>query len=502
MAKSFTYNTIFMSGANIITRLIGFAYRIFLSRFIGAGGLGLFALISPVYSVCCAIVASGLPVASMKNVSESIAKNDKRAAKTATLASLTLVLIISLLIFLILIFSAPLLSILLGDKRALPSLYILCPAILITGFENIYKSSFYADRLVKIPAITEIAEQLFRIITVVSLIVFYAKDNITLSSAVLTFGIFAGEALSLIILIISYNKSTKGIKPFSIRKEFSPLLNTALPVTLSKTAETLLASVSNILIPAMLVMYGFSRNEATEILGVISGMVMPLLFLPSVFTNALSVNLVPFVSASLAKGNKNAVRRKLEKVLTVTAFFTFPAFFCLAAFAKPISESLFSDSRVALFLPYMSIGAILATFRHIFTSVLNAASMAKKASFYSFSGNALQLLLTIILIPFLGTMGYILSYIVSNILLFIPTAASVFSVVSSERGLIKKLFPSFLYSLLSFSLAFMLYNTSEKIFSPLISMIISAITGGFVYFLMYFFTFKNKKIIFFSKKLD
>ena len=210
MAKSFTYNTIFMSGANIITRLIGFAYRIFLSRFIGAGGLGLFALISPVYSVCCAIVASGLPVASMKNVSESIAKNDKRAAKTATLASLTLVLIISLLIFLILIFSAPLLSILLGDKRTLPSLYILCPAILITGFENIYKSSFYADRLVKIPAVTEIAEQLFRILTVVFLIVFYAKDNITLSSAVLTFGIFAGEALSLIILIISYNKSTKG----------------------------------------------------------------------------------------------------------------------------------------------------------------------------------------------------------------------------------------------------------------------------------------------------
>ncbi len=500
--KSFTYNTVFMSGANIITRLIGFAYRIFLSRFIGAAGLGLFALISPVYAVCCSLVASGLPVASMKDVSECVAKGDKKGAKTATLASLFLVFLISVLLCFLLILLAPYLSLVLGDARTLPSIYILAFAVLITGFENIYKSSFYADGLVKIPAITEIAEQVFRIITVILLILFYAKDDITLSSAVLTFGIFAGEALSLAILFISYKRTVKGIPCLSIRKNFSSLLNTAVPVTASKTAETLLGSASNILIPAMLVMYGFSRSEATEVLGVISGMVMPLLFLPSVFTNALSVNLVPFISANLAKGNKAAVKRKLEKVLTVTAFFTFPAFFCLAAFSKPISECLFSDSRVALFLPLMSLGAIFATFRHIFTSVLNAASMAKKASFYSFAGNALQLLLTIILIPFLGITGYIASYIISNILLFIPTAVSVFSVIPPERGLPKKLLPSLSFALLSFGAAISLYNAAEKSLPPLLSMIISASAGSFIYILMQFFSLKNKKIIFFSKKLD
>ena len=323
--KSFTYNTVFMSAANIITRLIGFAYRIFLSRFIGAAGLGLFALISPVYSVCCSLVASGLPVASMKNVSECIARGDKKGAKTATVASLFLVFIISLILCLALLLFAPSLSLLLGDKRTLPSLYILSLSVLITGFENIYKSSFYADGLIKIPAATEIAEQLFRITTVVLLILFYAKDDITLSSAVLTFGIFAGEALSLIILFISYKTTTKKIPCLSVKNTLPSLLNTAVPVTASKTAETFLGSASNVLIPAMLVMYGFSRNEATEILGVVSGMVMPLLFLPSVFTNALSVNLVPFISANLSKGNKAAVKRKLEKVLRVTAFFSFNA---------------------------------------------------------------------------------------------------------------------------------------------------------------------------------
>lgn len=155
--KSFTYNTVFMSAANIITRLIGFAYRIFLSRFIGAAGLGLFALVSPVYAVCCSIVASGLPVASMKKVSECIANGDKKGAKTATIASLFLVFAVSAILFLLIIVFAQPLSLILGDTRTRPSLYILSLAVLITGFENIYKSSFYADGLVKIPAVTEIS---------------------------------------------------------------------------------------------------------------------------------------------------------------------------------------------------------------------------------------------------------------------------------------------------------------------------------------------------------
>ena len=229
---------------------------------------------------------------------------------------------------------------------------------------------------------------------------------------------------------------------------------------------------------------------------------MPLLFLPSVFTNALSVNLVPFISANLSKGNKGAVRRKVEKVLFVTAFFSFPAYFCLAAFAKPVAEYLFSDSRVALFLPFMSIGAILATFRHIFTSVLNAASLAKKASFYSFAGNALQLLLTIILIPFLGITGYIASYIISNILLFIPTLSSVFSVIAPEKGLFKKMLLTALPAFLSFGAAHNFYSLSENFFHPLISLAVSAFAGSLLYIFLMFFSIKNKKIIFFAKKLD
>lgn len=500
--KSFTYNTLFMTAANIITRFLGFAYRIFLSRFIGAGALGLFALVSPVYSVCCALVASGLPVAASKDISECIANNNKKEAKAATHASLLLVLLISVFLFLTIIVSAPALSLMLGDARTLSSLIAIGFAVLITGFENIYKSAFYAEGNVKVPAYTEIAEQILRIAAVVSFIILFSDKNEAKSSFILASGVFIGEALSLIILFFSYRKFSRQIKPSSVKSKIPSLLSTALPVTMSKTAETLLGSASNILIPAMLTLYGFSRGESTEILGVISGMVMPLLFLPAVFTNAISVNLVPFISANLATGNKGAVRRKTEKVLVVTALFSFPAFLGLAFYAEPIAEFVFSDSRVALFLPLMSLGAVLATFRHILSAILNAASLAKKASFYSFTGNALLLLLTVTLIPFFGISGYIFSYIISNVLLFIPTLVSVITVIPPEKNLFSKIVMPLFPAASSFYLSSYLNRTFFMVMHPVFSMILSFFIGFIIYIFSLLLLFKNKKIIFFSKKLD
>lgn len=90
-----------MTGANIITRMTGFLYRIFISRFIGAEGLGLFALVMPVYSVCCAVVASGIPVAAMKKIPEAETASLK---KSVTRSALFLVLDVSLVLFCLLLF--------------------------------------------------------------------------------------------------------------------------------------------------------------------------------------------------------------------------------------------------------------------------------------------------------------------------------------------------------------------------------------------------------------
>lgn len=485
-----------MTGANIITRMTGFLYRIFISRFIGAEGLGLFALVMPVYSVCCAIVASGIPVAAMKKIPEAKTPEGRKAM---TYSALKAVLFVSLILFFLLFAFAEPLSSFLGDTRTYPSIIILSFAVLITGFENVYKSSFYSDSCVKVPAVTEISEQLFRTFSVVLLLIFFSHGDITRSSAVLTLGILLGESLSLIMLSFAYKKHTLNVKAHSLGPVRSGIASIAFPVTAAKTAESVLSSASNILIPFLLTKNGLTRSEATGVLGVISGMIMPLLYMPCVFTNAVTVNLVPYISENLEKNNKGAVIRKCEKVFLITSLFAFPCTFSMIVFRGFFSSVLFSDSRVALFLPVMALGGLAATFRHILNSIMNASGREKKASLYSFSANISELLLTIVLTPFFGVYGYMAAYALSNIIFLFPgffTAASGVGIIPGS--VLYALSPAGI-ALFSFAVGKCLYSLIIPSLGIALSSAISFFSALILYSFAVYFLYLKKKIIFFSK---
>ena len=59
-----------LSIAGILGKIIGFFYRIFLSRTIGAEGLGIYQLIFPISTICFAITVSGLSAALSKFIAE------------------------------------------------------------------------------------------------------------------------------------------------------------------------------------------------------------------------------------------------------------------------------------------------------------------------------------------------------------------------------------------------------------------------------------------------
>ena len=56
---SMLYATLVLTGTSLASQLLGFLYRILLSRLIGAEIMGLYQLIMPVYSVVMSITAVG-----------------------------------------------------------------------------------------------------------------------------------------------------------------------------------------------------------------------------------------------------------------------------------------------------------------------------------------------------------------------------------------------------------------------------------------------------------
>ena len=94
--------TLLLTASGILGKIIGFFYRIFLSRTIGAEGLGIYQLIFPISTICFAITVSGLSTALSKYIAEYQERDPsspKRFLRLCLLLSGFLSLIIMLLLF-------------------------------------------------------------------------------------------------------------------------------------------------------------------------------------------------------------------------------------------------------------------------------------------------------------------------------------------------------------------------------------------------------------------
>ena len=72
--KAIIKSAIILTSANIITRVLGFFYRIYMSKTIGAEGMGLYQIITPLYLLIWAISSSGLSTTMSKLTAQEKAK--------------------------------------------------------------------------------------------------------------------------------------------------------------------------------------------------------------------------------------------------------------------------------------------------------------------------------------------------------------------------------------------------------------------------------------------
>ena len=110
----------FLTAAGMLTRVMGFFYRIFLSRSIGAEQVGIYQMIFPVYGVLCAASSSGIQTAiSRLTAAEASSGADTRFLRCGLFTAL---LLASLGSAGLLAFADPLAETLLGEPRCAPLL--------------------------------------------------------------------------------------------------------------------------------------------------------------------------------------------------------------------------------------------------------------------------------------------------------------------------------------------------------------------------------------------
>lgn len=413
--------TFFLTFSGMLSRLIGFLYRIFLSREIGAEGLGLYQQIMPLFGLCLSVSALGMQSAISKNVADcnghSICKQKTAPAIAFVHSGLFVSILLSVLFcFLLRAFSSPIAIYVLKNPASAPLLSLMAICLIPASIHACINGYYYGKKNAILPCISQISEQLARVFGVYLLFVILTEKGQPLLSIHAVYGILFGEIAGTLISVTALCKedSQKASLP-QYKEAFFTLLPLALPLTLTQTFTHLSSSIENLLLPIMLQKYGHSLSEAFRIYGVFSGMVMSVIFFPCVLTNSVAVILLPTISEA------NACKNKARIVSSITAACTFGTlfglFFSILFFlcGNFIGEFVFKEvlagfyiKRLAFLCPLLFIYALLA-------AVLNGLSASKQVLYISLLSAGIRIFFIAILVPAYGMKAVIFGMLLSQL---------------------------------------------------------------------------------------
>ena len=519
--------TLILSCASILSRIIGFIYRIYLADILGEQLLGTYQLIFPIYVLCFTIYGAGMQSAisqvvatligknnthskddglkgsvskdrSLKNSNlkyrsskngnfkDNTSKNNNKSSlvkgnypfvsssarnitpRTILLAGTILSFIPALFLSIFINFNSKWIAcniLMVPDcdiyLKLLTYLFPFCSiSACICGYQ-------YGLENAKPPAIAGIIEQITRILFVFIVQGFFSDKEICCQIAVygLTVGEFFGFLYNMSTIKNKKRNNKKHIsdknlnndnaklhseslhskrqhaynaksdnqqfkrqelknKTFnkrknkiSLKESFKLLLPVFISLTSIKLTISLLHSVESIFIPASLVKYGYTMNEALSVYGIYSGMAMPFIMFPATITMAISTMLLPAVSKAHSSGNKKQIKKLIRRT----------SYFCLVTgMAATVFFLLFGNICASLFFHnelagrYLTVMSFLCPFLYLnmtYSSILNGLGKPHMTFVITVVCTLIKILSLMFFVPKYGMIAYIATSLVAEALL-------------------------------------------------------------------------------------
>lgn len=408
----------------LVSQLLGFFYRIALSRLIGAEMMGLYQLVMPVYGVVLSLTATGITVAVSTLTSSYHARGNQVAMGQLIRRCVTLFCLFFFPVALIVVVCYDPISVyLLGDARTQTGLILLLPCIFLTGIENLHKHFFYGTSRVTPAATVEFIEQLIRIGGVLGLLLIFLPQNAENTVALIVVGMIGCEIFSVIALLTLYRRYRQrggGLQGEAISSANlnQAIAGVAIPVGATAVLGNLMASANAVLIPKRLVEGGYDVTSAMEAFGVICGMTLPMLMLPTAFIGAMGLVLVPKLAQSTALGRKGEICHRVGRAMKATSTLILPAMALLVVVGPTVGVLLFQEATVGQYITPLSIGVALSCYHGVLGGCLNGVGKQGTAAIISLLCGGVQLGCTFFFmaISSVGLFGYVIGFVASSVL--------------------------------------------------------------------------------------
>lgn len=420
--------TVWLTASNFISRLLGAAYIIPWYIWMGKHGAeanGLFTMGYNIYAWFLLISTAGVPVAVAKQVAKYNTKGQEEHSFAMIRGFLKFMSLLGLVFAIIMYLLSPVFANLSGGgKDLIPVMQSLSWAVLIFPSMSVIRGFFQGHNNLKPYAISQIAEQVIRVIWMLLTAYFIMKvgsgdyvEAVTQS----TFAAFIGMGASLLVLVY-YLWKTGLLQHIIHRPESDNEIDTkallwdtireAIPFIVTGSAIQLFQIIDQMTFSNVMSWFtNFSRSELLVQFSYFSANPNKItMILIAVATSIGGVG-IPLLTENYVKGDFRAAGKLVQDNLTMLVAFLLPATIGAVAIAEPLYTVFYGkpDSlALGLFILAMLQTIILGLYT-VLSPMIQALFQNRKAILYFGYGVLVKLILQVPFIYFFKAYGPLLS---------------------------------------------------------------------------------------------
>ncbi len=354
-------NTLIMQGsilalAGIITKIIGFIYRIPMANFLGEQGNGLYSVAFGIYNIALTLSSYSLPLAVSKLVAYRLAKKEYRNAHRVFVEALIFAVVAGGTAAGVLFFGASGLEVMYNKPGLAAPLRVLAPTTFVVAILGVFRGYFQGKNNMVPTAISQIVEQFVNAVISVAAtyqcVRVYAESEqaAAYGAAGGTLGTLGGALAALfffVFIYFCYRKSTqKRIQRDRSVEEstahiYKILFLTIVPVILSQTIYQIGYTIDDYIFGDAMSAKGVSDAVATSLQGVFNTQYTQLVNLPVAIATAMAASTIPNMVQSSYKEDKRELHKKIDGVIKLNMVIAIPSAVGLAVLARPIITLLF-----------------------------------------------------------------------------------------------------------------------------------------------------------------
>lgn len=410
------YSALLLTGVNLLLRLVGTSFQVYLSSRIGAEGIGLLQLVMSVGSMALVAGMAGIRTATMYLTAEEYGKKHPKNVTWVLSGCALYSVICSAAVGAAVYFFAPAIAKnWIGNMETIPSLRLFAAFLPVNCLTGVMVGYFTGANRIGTLAAVEVAEQICTMVCTVMLLTLWAGHDAGRSCQAVVMGSGMGSCLtlgSLVFLRLLERPKTDRRIPIGNR-----LAQTAIPLALADDLRTGITTVENLMVPKRLALYPGSLSPLAAF-GTVCGMVFPILTFPMAFLFGLTELLIPELARCRAAGSTQRISHLVQKSLRVALLYGTLCGGILFLCADGLCMALYKSEAAGRYLRWFSILAVMLYCDGVTDAMIKGLGEQKASVRYNIITNTMDVTFLYFLLPKFGIFGYFASFLVTHVVNF------------------------------------------------------------------------------------